>query len=91
MSNRRRLAGPRPHRQPCARCGRGIRPGRGGVGLRDGRAVCAECADNGGLMRRLSCGHVAVPGMAVIREGSMFRCARCVSEETAAYLTERKG
>lgn len=89
MSNARRLPQARQRRQPCARCGRGIRPGRGAVAMRDGRAVCAACADTG-LMRRLSCGHMGVPGMTIVREGSMFRCAQCVSAEAVAYLTTGK-
>lgn len=88
MSNRRRIRQASAGRQPCAHCGRGIRPGRG-VGLPGGRAVHDACA--GALPRRLDCGHMGLPGMTIVREGGMFRCARCVSAETTAYLTARKG
>ncbi len=91
MSNARRLPQARTRRQPCARCGRGIRPGRGGVGLRDGRAVCAACADTGVLSRRLPCGHVSVAGMLVINEGGGLRCPACASEHTVDYLTRKEG
>jgi hypothetical protein len=91
VSNTRHVARARTRRQPCARCGRGIRPGRGGVGLRDGRAVCAACADTGVLSRRLPCGHVSVAGMLVIDEGGSVRCPRCADSYTVDYLTRKEG
>jgi hypothetical protein len=34
---------------------------------------------------------MGLPGMTIVREGGVFRCARHVSAETAEYLTTRKG
>lgn len=90
MSNRRSLPGAKAGRQPCALCGRGIRPGRGAVALPDGRSVHSACADGGTLTRRLSCGHVGMPGMRVVNEGGRIVCSRCASPEAAGYMT-RKG
>ena len=90
MSNTRRVAQARARRKPCARCGRGIRPGRGAVGLRDGRAVCAACADTGVLSARLACGHMSAAGMVVIDEGGSLRCPQCADPYTVDYLTRRR-
>ena len=88
MSNSRRLRQPRAKRPPCARCGHGVRPGKG-VGLPDGRRVCDPCADSGALERRLDCGHLSAPGLKVINEGGAFRCTQCVHPATVEYLTRR--
>ena len=88
MSNSRRLRQAKGKRMPCARCGHGIRPGKG-VPLRDGRAVCDRCADGGALVRRLDCGCWSTAGLKVINEGGAFRCPAHAHAATVEYLTRR--
>jgi hypothetical protein len=74
---------------PCARCGHGIRAGKG-IPLPDGRAVCDRCADTGVLARRLDCGCMGRPGVKVIDDGGMRRCARHAHQSAIDWLTTKR-
>lgn len=81
MSNRQRLPGSGPVLR-CAVHGGRIGKASRSVRLGDGRAVCVRCVDDGALLRRLGCGHMATAGNTVVRIGDSYICAFCARRET---------
>lgn len=93
MSNRRktrmtpaaRAALPR-----CGSCGGRIPAGMDRIALADGREICARCRDRGVLLKKLPCGHVAMPGTLVIADSadnSNFQCWQCSPHSSLAGKT----
>jgi hypothetical protein len=65
---------------PCGSCGRPIPPSADRIVLADTRHVCMACRDGGVLLKRLPCGHMAMPGTLVITDSadsSNLQCIRC--------------
>ena len=82
MSNTRKARGSgQAPAERCTFCGR--RLGRGSalraLRLRTGQIACARCRETGHL-RRLACGHFALPGALIVNEsgdGQTFTCKAC--------------
>ena len=82
MSNKRHLPGTRAAATVhCAVCGKGIGKTSRRAGLGDGRSVCGRCVDDGVLLRKLDCGHMATAGNMVIRTGGGYTCGQCSHAE----------
>jgi hypothetical protein len=45
--------------------------------------ACGGCVDAGHLAKRMACGHYAVPGNLVVREGYGFTCRACAAATLA--------
>jgi hypothetical protein len=64
----------------CCACGGRIGALRDRIELADRRLVCTRCVGNGVLLKKLPCGHWAMPGTMVISDSadlSNFACIRC--------------
>src|SRR6266567_5808915 len=91
MSNRRKLrgAGAAPAER-CTFCGR--KAGSRALRLRTGQVACPRCTEHGSI-RKMACGHYALPGAAVINvsgDGKTFVCAAC-SERSGELGNMRLG
>lgn len=64
----------------CCTCRGRIGALRDRIELADRRLVCTRCVSNGVLLKKLPCGHWAMPGTMVIADsadGSNWSCIRC--------------
>jgi hypothetical protein len=77
MSNKRRPQN--VARKPqvfCVACKKAA--GAGAVPIKGGGLVCVRCRDDGRMVQRLACGHLAFPGTMVIADGGTnWQCIRC--------------
>jgi hypothetical protein len=83
VGNRRKIHGSRPHAEKCAVCGRGTGKLKRQVRLPDSRMACGGCVEAGHLAKRMACGHYAMPGNLVVREGFGFTCRACAADTLA--------
>lgn len=83
MSNSRRVrtsAAARAQLPRCGSCGARVGALEDRIELHDGRLICMRCRDRGVLIKRLPCGHMAMPRSMVIADSadqSNFQCIRC--------------